>query len=122
MSSSQPIRAAAQSPGPGTPRFLTSMRASRTACSVSSVMAPAGRPAAIGWPGGAGSKPVSSGPQRAVICRRDNSWVGMPRASPIARPYNAPLAWSAADTKFSPPWKKLPYARVMLPKQEGSLT
>ncbi len=43
------------------PQSITSP-ASRTACSVSSVTVPAGLPAAIGWPGGAGSKAVSSGP------------------------------------------------------------
>ena len=78
----------------GSTRPDSSRRPSRTACSVSSVTAPAGMPAAIGCPGGAGSKPVSSGPQRSATCGRDSSWVGMPSASPIARPYSAPLARS----------------------------
>src|SRR6185437_3098659 len=43
---------------------------------------------------GGRSMPESSGPQRSVICRRDSSCVGMPSASPIARPYSAPLARS----------------------------
>ena len=61
---------------------------------MSSVTEPAGIPATIGWPGGAGSKPVSSGPQRLMISRRDSNWVGMPSASPIASPYSAPRARS----------------------------
>jgi hypothetical protein len=42
--------------------------------------------------GGAGSKPVSSPPQRSAISRRESICVGMPSASPMASPYSAPRA------------------------------
>src|ERR1039457_6092791 len=53
---------------------------------------PGGGPAAMGGPGGAGAKPASRPPQRAMISARDSIWVGIPSASPIASPYSAPLA------------------------------
>ena len=92
MSRSQLTRACASSRVPTAPCPLTSSLPSRTACSVSSVTVPAGRPAAIGWPGGAGSKPTRSVPQRATIWGRESICVGMPSASPMAKPYSAPRA------------------------------
>jgi len=97
MSRSQLTRASASSRGFTVPFRMTSSLPSSTACSVSSVIAPAGRPAAIGCPGGAGSKPRRRPPQRARISSRESNWVGMPSASPIASPYRAPRARERAS-------------------------
>ena len=107
MSRSQLTRASASSRGSIVPCPPTRSLPSRTACSVSSVTAPAGRPAAIGWPGGAGSKPVRSPPQRSAISGRDSICVGMPSASPMASPYRAPRAREVVfirDHVPSAPW------------------
>src|SRR5690349_3905411 len=97
MSRSQSMSAAASSSGSSVPWPLTRSLASRTACSVSSVTDPAGMPLAMGCPGGAGSKPGRSGPQRCTISARDSICVGMPSASPIASPYSAPRARAASE-------------------------
>ena len=101
MSRSQSTRAVAHSTGSISPAPRTRMRPSRTACSVSSVTVPAGRPAAMGLSGGAGSNPVSRGPHRSMTCCRVKPSVGMPRASPIARPCKAPRARSRSG--IAPP-------------------
>ena len=68
-----------------------------TACSVSSVIEPAGLAGAIGWSAIASTRPVT-GPYAAAMAARDMSWVGMPSASPTASPVNAPTARSRAFT------------------------
>src|SRR5437764_2280381 len=92
MARSHSVSAAASLCGSIVPRPSIRSLASRTACSVSSVTAPAGMPPAMGWPGGAGSKPGRSGPQRRTISARESICVGMPSASPMASPYSTPRA------------------------------
>src|SRR5690242_18847840 len=97
MARSHSVSAAASLCGSIVPRPSIRSLASRTACSVSSVTAPAGMPPAMGWPGGAGSKPGRSGPQRRTISARESICVGMPSASPMASPYSAPRARASED-------------------------
>jgi hypothetical protein len=88
------INARANTAGSTCPPPSMSSCARRSTCSVSSVTAPAGRPAAISWCGPAGSRP-RIGPYSALMAARLIAWVGMPRASPIARPRRAPYARSS---------------------------
>ena len=101
MSSSHAASRAASTPGSMRPAPSITMSASSIACSVSSVIAPAGRPAATGWSGGAGRNPVI-GPVVARICSRESSCVGMPSASPTASPSSAPSARSRRLTFVAP--------------------
>ena len=73
-------RGSIEPPGPSAP-------ASSNACSVSS-RDPAARPAAIGWSAGPGGNRHSR--RRAPGSAADSNCVGMPRASPSARPGRAP--------------------------------
>jgi len=59
---SQANRSRARSPASTSPSPATTSRASNTACSVSSVTDPAGRPAASGWPAGPAQNSLTSGP------------------------------------------------------------
>ena len=93
MSSSHEARRRAKSSASMTPAPSMIAPASRSACSVSSVTDPAGMPAAIGWSAAASRNP-SMVPKRSAIAARDISCVGIPRASPMARPCRAASARS----------------------------
>ena len=98
MRASQARRSAASRPGGTWPSPATSARATIRAWSVSSVTRPAGSPRLISLASGPGSNQRSPSYSRSTVAR-GRYWVGMPSASPTARPSRAPSARSTAAAR-----------------------